>query len=357
MIIVMRAGSAEDQLEAVIARIEELGYRTHVMYGVERTVIGALGDERGKDKLLTLNQLPGVDKVIPILSPYKLAGKQLQSEPTQVRISDECIVGRGRLALIAGPCSVESEEQIVETARAVKAAGANALRGGAFKPRSSTYSFQGLGEEGLRLLAVAREETGLPVVTEIIDHHDIDLIERYADVFQVGARNMQNFTLLKALGESRKPVLLKRGMSALVEELLLAAEYILAAGNPNVILCERGIRTFETATRNTLDLNAVPAIRERSHLPIIVDPSHGTGVWRYVPAMSKAAVACGADGLIIEVHPHPDAAASDGAQSLKPKVFSRLVDELEPIARAVGCKSLGARVFEQTAGAVQDRGA
>ncbi len=346
MIIVMRAGSSDEQLKKVINRIEELGYRTHIMYGVERTVIGALGDERGKDKLLTLNQLPGVDKVIPILSPYKLAGTQLKEGHTQVKISGDCVIGKGQLGLIAGPCSVESEEQIVESAREVKAAGANALRGGAFKPRSSTYSFQGLGEEGLKLLALAREETGLPVVTEIIDHHDIDLIERYADVFQVGARNMQNFTLLKALGGTKKPVLLKRGMSARVDELLLAAEYILAAGNPNVILCERGIRTFETATRNTLDLNAVPAIRERSHLPIIIDPSHGTGVWRYVSTMSKAAIACGADGLIIEVHPHPDSALSDGAQSLKPKVFKQLVDELEPIARAVGCKSLGSRMFE-----------
>ncbi len=357
MIVVMKAGASKEQLEDVIARIEAFGYRAHVMHGVEREVIGCLGDERGKAELQTLQSVKGVEKVMPILSPYKLAGKQLQADPTVVTLlagSGESTmkVGPGSFTVIAGPCSVESEEQIMETARAVKEAGANALRGGAFKPRSSTYSFQGMGEDGLKLLDLAKQETGLPIVTEIVDYHDLDIIAKYADVLQVGARNMQNYALLKALGSTTKPVLLKRGMSATIEELLLSAEYILAAGNPNVILCERGIRTYETATRNTLDLNAIPAVRARTHLPILVDPSHGTGIWSYVGSMSKAGLAAGADGMIVEVHPKPAEALSDGAQSLKPKVFSALMDELEPIALAVG-RTLGTR---QTSWQLERRG-
>jgi 3-deoxy-7-phosphoheptulonate synthase len=340
MIVVMRAGAADEELQNVIKRIEELGYRAHVMHGVERKVIGCLGDERGKAQLQSLELLKGVESVVPILSPYKLAGKQLQREPSVITVADNFVVGGTSFPVIAGPCAVESEEQILASARAVAKAGASALRGGAYKPRSSTYSFQGLGEDGLKLLRLAKQETGLSIVTEIMDRYALDLLVEYADVLQVGARNMQNFSLLSALGQAGKPVLLKRGMSATVEELLLSAEYILAAGNPNVILCERGIRTFETATRNTLDLNAVPAIKARSHLPVMVDPSHGTGVWSYVPAMAKAALACGADGLMIEVHPNPAEALSDGSQSLKPEVFLKLMQELEPIARAVG-RTLG----------------
>lgn len=342
MIVVMKAGAEEEKLQAVLSRIEELGYRAHLMRGVERNVVGCLGDERGKAQLQTLELLPGVEKVVPILSQYKLAGKQLQKEPTIVRISPKFEIGGNNFPVIAGPCSVESEEQIVESAKAVAALGANALRGGAFKPRSSTYSFQGHGEDGLKMLAVARQETGLPIVTEVMDHHMLDLVAEYADVLQVGARNMQNFSLLKALGQVKKPILLKRGMMATVEEFLLSAEYILAAGNPNVILCERGIRTFETATRNTLDLNAVPAIQERSHLPVIVDPSHGTGVWKYVTPLARASIAVGAAGLMVEVHPNPAVAFSDGAQTLKPSKFETMMGELEAIGKVMG-RTVGTR--------------
>lgn len=340
MIVVMEAGATDPELQNVIQRIEALGYRAHVMYGVERKVIGCLGDERGKAQLQALEQMPGVERTVPILSPYKLAGKQLQAEPTVIRVSEGLEIGGKNVAVIAGPCAVESEEQILSVAREVKKAGANALRGGAFKPRSSTYSFQGLGEEGLKLLKLAKQETGLPIVTEIMDHHMLDLVAQYADVLQIGARNMQNFTLLRALGEVPNPVLLKRGMMATLEEFLMSAEYILAAGNPNVILCERGIRTFETATRNTLDLSAIPALRARTHLPVAVDPSHGTGVWNYVAPMSLAAVAAGAEALIIEVHCNPREALSDGPQSLKPDVFCKLMQDLAPVAKAVG-KTVG----------------
>lgn len=340
MIVVMKAGSTENELQEVIKGIEGLGYRPHLMRGVERNVIGCLGDERGKAQLQSLELLSGVEKCVPILSSYKLAGKQLNPEPSKVKLGENCIIGGrlkegGQFAVIAGPCSVESEEQIIKTAKAVKEAGANALRGGAFKPRSSTYSFQGLGEEGLKMLAVAREETGLPIVTEVMDHHMLDVVLKYADMLQVGARNMQNFSLLRALGEVRKPVLLKRGLSATVDELLQSAEYILAGGNSQVVLCERGIRTFETATRNTMDLNAVPALQERSHLPVMIDPSHGTGVWHYVPALSRAALAVGASGIIIEVHPEPAQALSDGAQSLKPAKFSQLMQDLRHLESAM----------------------
>jgi 3-deoxy-7-phosphoheptulonate synthase len=339
----MQAGAPEEQLQKVISEIESLGYTAHLMRGVERNVIGCLGDERGKQQLKSLEAIAGVEKVVPILSPYKLAAKQLRQEPSVIKIADGVTVGGKDLLIIAGPCSVESEEQIVGAAKAVKASGANALRGGAFKPRTSTYAFQGLGEEGLRLLQVAKKETGLPIVTEIIDHHMLDMVASNADVLQVGARNMQNYSLLKELGTIKKPILLKRGLSATVEEWIMAAEYILAAGNPNVILCERGIRTFETVTRNTLDLNAVPAAKERTHLPILVDPSHGTGVAKYVSAMSKAAIACGAAGIIVEMHPNPVEALSDGAQSLDPAGFEELMAELNVISKALGLKA-GTRV-------------
>lgn len=336
MIVVMEAGASDEALARVVKRIEELGYRAHIMNGVERRVIGCLGDERGKSQLQqSLASLAGVESVMPILSPYKIAARQLRQEQTLVEISPGVSVGGDNLLVIAGPCSVESEEQIVSTAKAIKAAGANALRGGAFKPRSSTYAFQGLGEEGLRLLEIARAETGLPIVTELMDVSMLEVVAATADVLQIGARNMQNFTLLKAVGTTRKPVLLKRGMCATIEELLQSAEYILAEGNPNVILCERGIRTYETAYRNSLDLNAVPALLERTHLPVIVDPSHGTGVWRYVTAMARAAVAAGCHGLAIEVHPKPEEAWSDGPQSLKYHTFVHLMSEVQAIARAM----------------------
>ena len=332
----MKAGASEDRLNEVISRINSLGYRAHLMRGVERNVIGCLGDERGKSELQNLEVLPGVERVMPILSPYKLAAKELSPTPSTVQVGKECAFGPDKFSVIAGPCSVEGEDQIIEIARQVKAAGANALRGGAYKPRSSTYSFQGLGLEGLKFLAAAREETGLPVVTELTCISCLDHVVEYADMIQIGARNMQNFALLKEVGRANKPVLLKRGMSATIEELLLSAEYILAEGNSQVILCERGIRTFETATRNTMDLNAIPALRDRTHLPVIVDPSHGTGIWKYVSPLSKAAAAVGADGLILEVHSSPQTALSDGGQSLKPDKFSELMVSLKPVVESVG---------------------
>ncbi len=340
MIVVMKAGAGAEQISAVTKRIEELGYKPHPMIGVERTVIGCLGDERGKAQLQTLELMSGVERVMPILSQYKLAGKELQQEPTVIKVSDRFTIGGNNIPVIAGPCSVESEEQIVTTAKLVAAAGASALRGGAYKPRSSTYAFQGLGLDGLKMLKTAREETGLPVVSEIMDPHHLDVMLEYVDVLQVGARNMQNFSLLRELGKVRKPILLKRGMAATVEELILSAEYILAGGNRDVMLCERGIRTFETATRNTLDLNAVPAIQARTHLPVVVDPSHGTGVWKYVPPMSLAAIAAGASGIIVEVHTDPANALSDGAQSLKPKVFVKLMEDLRKLGTVFG-KTVG----------------
>lgn len=332
MIVVMKAGTGEAELSEVVSVIESLGYKAHVMRGVERNVIGCLGDERGKAALQNIQNLDGVDSVMPILTPYKLAAKPFQTTGESiVEISNDVKVGAGNFLIVAGPCSVESEEQILTSARIAKRAGANALRGGAFKPRSSAYSFQGLGEEGLKLLKLAKEETGLPIVTEIMDFQMLDLLMEYADVLQVGARNMQNYTLLKALGKVDKPILLKRGLMATVEELLMSAEYILSGGNQRVILCERGIRTFETATRNTLDLNAIPALKARTHLPIVVDPSHGTGVASYVTPLSRAALAVGADGLMIEIHPNPKEALSDGPQSLTEEQFSKLMKEINAL--------------------------
>ena len=335
MIIVMKAGAPKEELQSVLRTIEELGYTPHVIHGTQRNVIGAVGDERGKARLRSLEALPGVESVVPILQPFKLASREVKPTKTVVRFRD-VEIGGDRLPVIAGPCSVESEDQILETAKVVKEAGASILRGGAFKPRTSPYAFQGLGEEGLRLLAAAREETGLAIVTEVMKPEDVDLVAGTADMLQVGARNMQNFALLKRVGEVKKPVLLKRGISSTIQEFLMAAEYILSEGNYDVVLCERGIRTFETATRFTMDLNAIPVIQKLSHLPIIVDPSHGTGHWEYVTALAKAGIACGADGLMIEVHMRPEIAFSDGVQSLKPEGFRQLMREIAPFAQAAG---------------------
>lgn len=319
----MQPGSSREQIDHVIETIRKIGYKDHPIYGVERTVIAAVGDERGKYRLQALESLPGVEKVVPILQQFKLTNRDVHKADQCVDVSGVKI-GGGRFAVIAGPCSVESEEQIVETARAVKAAGASLLRGGAFKPRTSPYSFQGLEEEGLRLLDLARKETGLPFATEVVNIQDLDLVAKYADMLQIGARNMQNFALLKAVGALRKPVLLKRGMMSTIEELMMSAEYIASQGNSAIILCERGIRTFETATRNTFDVSAIPVLRQLSYLPVIADPSHAAGRWDLIAPLSKAAVSAGADGLIIEVHPKPEEAFSDGKQSLRPPHFAEI---------------------------------
>jgi len=334
MIVVMRKGATEEEVQRVADRLREFGFAVHLSRGVERTVIGAIGDKK-PERVQQIEAIEGVEKIVHILQPYKLAGREFHPEPSTVQVGSVTVGGPG-LTVIAGPCAVESEEQILTVAEQVKEAGAHMLRGGAFKPRTSPYSFQGLAEEGLKLLALARERTGLPIVTEVMNPQDVELVASYADVLQIGARNMQNFPLLREVGRTDKPVLLKRGLSATIEEWLMAAEYVISAGNPNVILCERGIRTFETATRNTLDLNAVPVVKHLSHLPIIVDPSHGTGKWQYVIPMARAAVAAGADGLIVEVHPRPEEAVSDGPQSLKPDTFRELMREVSAIAAALG---------------------
>jgi 3-deoxy-7-phosphoheptulonate synthase len=334
MIIVLRPEASRDHADALMARIAGLGLKPLFMPGTERVVLGALGDERVLEQL-HLDADPMVERVQPVLAPYKLVSRELHPHDSVVSIG-AVPFGGPRFVVIAGPCAVESPEQMLATANAVREAGAAVLRGGAFKPRTSPYAFQGLGRQGLVILEEAAAAVGLPTVTEVVDAGDVELVERHADACQAGARNMQNYRLLKALGRSRKPVILKRGMAARVDDLLLAAEYILAEGNPNVILCERGIQTFETATRNTLDLNAIPVIKERSHLPVIVDPSHGTGRRELVPAMAKAALAAGADGLLVEVHVNPAAALSDGRQSLDPAAFARLMRDLEPLAAAVG---------------------
>ncbi len=331
----MEADASPDQVEAVENKIRALGYKVHEIVGVERKVIGAVGDERGKDQLQALESMSGVENVIPILKAYKLASREVKPTPSIIEVGGVPIGGK-TIVVMAGPCSVENREQICQTAKLVKKAGANFLRGGAFKPRSSPYSFQGLEEEGLKLLDAARKESGLPIVTEVMNPREVDLVAKYADIMQVGARNVQNFSLLKELGNLKKPILLKRGMMTTVKEFLMSAEYILAEGNPDVILCERGIRTFETATRNTLDLSCVPVIKRESHLPIIIDPSHGTGHWDLVEAMSRAAIACGADGLMIEVHPDPANAFSDGPQSLTPKNFANLIQNLRPFIELMG---------------------
>jgi 3-deoxy-7-phosphoheptulonate synthase len=334
MMIIMQTDATQDQIAAVVMRVEEYGLRAHLSSGEERTVIGAVGDRRPvmMDQFL---HLPGVDRVVPISRPYKLASREFRPEDSVFPL-DGVQVGDDGIVIIAGPCSVENRTQLLETAHAVREAGAHALRGGAFKPRTSPYSFQGLGEDGLELLAEARQVTGLPIVTEVMTPEQISLVARYADVLQVGARNMQNYALLHAVGESQQSVLLKRGMMASIEELLMAAEYILSHGNRRVMLCERGIRTFEDATRNTTDINAVPVLKALTHLPVVLDPSHSTGHWQYVNAIARAGIAAGADGLIVEVHPHPELALSDGGQSLKPERFVELVTQVKNIAQAVG---------------------
>jgi 3-deoxy-7-phosphoheptulonate synthase len=337
MIVVMRAHAPPAEIEGVEQEIRRLGYMPHPIHGVERTVIGAVGDERDKPRVQqALETMAGVESVIPIMKPYKLAGRELRPEPTPITVGGSAVFGGVRIPVIAGPCSVEGLDQICDTAEAVRAAGATVLRGGAYKPRTSPYSFQGLAEEGLKMLAEARRRTGLPVDTEAMNEAALPLIAQYADLIQIGTRNMQNFDLLKAVGQLRVPVLLKRGLASTIKEWLMSAEYIMSQGNMQVILCERGIRTFETATRNTLDLSAVPVLKQETHLPVVVDPSHGTGEWKYVEAMALAAVAAGADGLMIEVHPNPHEAWSDGMQSLTPARFGRLMDRLRPVAAAIG---------------------
>ena len=334
MIIVLKPIATKEDADEIISQIAKLGLKPLYMPGTERTVLGAIGDERVLASL-HLESHPLVERITPILTPYKMVSRDVHPQDSVVNVGG-VEVGGEKFVVIGGPCAVENREQMLSTAKAVLDAGAHGLRGGAFKPRSSPYSFQGLGEEGLRILKEASAKTGLPVITEVVEAGDVAVVEKYADAFQVGARNMQNFRLLTRLGQCPKPVILKRGMAATVEDLLLAAEYIMAEGNPNVILCERGIRTFETATRNTLDLNAIPYIKQKSHLPVIVDPSHGTGVRDFVSPMAKAAVACGADGLLIEVHINPREALSDGQQSLFPEQFTQLMRELEPFVKAAG---------------------
>ena len=327
MIIIMKKNATDAQVDRIVEWIESVGYSAHLSRGVERTIVGAVGDDRGKAQLKSAEFLPGVDKVMPILKPYKLASREVREGDTVIRVGDLAIGGPDFIVM-AGPCSVESEEQLMASAYVAKKAGAHILRGGAFKPRTSPYSFQGMAEDGLKLLKKVRERTGLPVVTEVMNTTDVDLVESYADILQIGARNVQNFALLKEVGRAKKPVLLKRGLMTTIEELLMSAEYILSAGNEQVILCERGIRTFETATRNTLDISAVPVLKELTHLPVIIDPSHAAGYSRYVIPLTRAAVAVGADGLIVEVHPEPEKAFSDGAQSLRPEQFYQMMEEV-----------------------------
>ena len=336
MIVVMKANATEAEIRNVVAMVEQLDYKAHIIRGIERIVVACVGEERGEQHQLgPLEAVAGVDRVMPVLRSFKLAAREVRPEGSRVNVGGVEIGGR-RITVIAGPCAVESQAQVEAAAEAVKHAGAALLRGGAFKPRTSPYSFQGMEDAGLRLLEDAGRRVGLPVVTEIMDPHDIDLVAEHADVLQVGARNAQNFSLLRRLGRIKKPVLLKRGMSTRLEEFLMAAEYVLSAGNPDVVLCERGIRTFETATRNTLDLNAVPLLKQWTHLPVLVDPSHGTGLWSLVAPMALASIAAGADGLLIEVHPSPETALSDGPQQLRPDRFAELMASLRGVAEAVG---------------------
>jgi 3-deoxy-7-phosphoheptulonate synthase len=336
-IIVLTPGATEKELRHIIKKLEGRGLQVHISKGTERTIIGVIGDTSKitEEEENAIRVMSGVEEVMRILKPYKLASRDFKAENTIINVKGTIIGGR-KIQVIAGPCAVENRTILMSIAEKVKEAGASFIRGGAFKPRTSPYSFQGLGEEGLKYLAAVREKTGLPVVTELMDPRDMKVVARYADIIQIGARNMQNFRLLLEVGTSRKPVLLKRGLSATIKEWLMAAEYVMSRGNHNVILCERGIRTFETATRNTLDLSAVPVLKKLTHLPVVVDPSHGVGKWDLVAPMAKAAVAAGADGLIIEVHTNPEEALSDGEQSLRPNDFKKLMKELKPIAAAVG---------------------
>ena len=329
MVISMKLGATREQVEHVCKRIEEFGYKVHSIRGEERVVIAALGTGDVTHCVESLQAAPGVESAVRISAPYKLVSKQYQAEKSQIRV-DSATIGGDDFVVIAGPCSVESEKQILTTAHAVAKAGAKMLRGGAFKPRTSPYDFQGLELEGLKLLRRAREETGLSIITEIMSDKDVDLVAEYADMLQVGARNMQNFALLKTLGKAGRPVMLKRGLSATIKELLMSAEYVTAHGNPNVILCERGIRTFETATRNTFDIGAVPVLNELTHLPVILDPAHATGKSALIPPLARASVAVGADGMMVEVHPCPEEAFSDGPQSLTIEQFNKMMEDLHP---------------------------
>lgn len=334
MIVILKPDATEQQISHLVEKAEKLGLKAHISRGVERTIIGFIGPE---DVLRTtpLEVFPGVERVMPVLAPYKLVSREFKKDDSIITISKDVKVGGKKLVVMAGPCSIESYESLLSVAKKIKKAGANVLRGGAFKPRTSPYDFQGLGEEGLKYLQAVGKEVGIATVTEVMDPRHVELIGKYVDVFQIGARNMQNFSLLKEVGLTQKPVLLKRGLSATIKDLLMSAEYILSQGNFNVMLCERGIRTFETATRNTLDINAVPVVKQLSHLPIIVDPSHGTGRWGLVPSIARAAVAAGCDGLMIEVHENPEEAFSDGSQSLIPDNFVALMKSLKLVAAAV----------------------
>ncbi|MFQ5409737.1 MAG: 3-deoxy-7-phosphoheptulonate synthase [Anaerolineales bacterium] len=334
MIIVMQAGAPRAQIDAVVLRIEQEGFTAHLSEGAERTIIGVIGDDRPIERQ-TYEVMDGVEKTVPILKPFKLASRDFHAADSMVDV-DGLQIGGDEVVIIAGPCSVESRTQLLETAHAVKEAGAQALRGGAFKPRTSPYSFQGMGRDGLEILSEARAQTGLAVVTEVLTPEHLPMVTEHADVLQIGARNMQNYELLKAIGRAGHPVLLKRGLMSTIEELLMSAEYILSYGNSHVTLCERGIRTFEKYTRNTTDINAVPVLKKLTHLPVILDPSHGVGKWEFVTAVARAGIAAGADGLIVEVHPHPEQALSDGGQSLKPEKFAELVRQVRAIAAAIG---------------------
>ncbi len=334
MIIVMKHNATDEEIAAMVEHVESLGFKAHLSQGEERTVIGVIGDERPLEPE-HFELLPGVERAVRILHPFRLASRDFHPEDSLVRINGVSVGGQ-QVIIMAGPCSVESREQLMETAAAVKEAGAHVLRGGAFKPRTSPYAFQGLGLKGLELLREAREAFHLPIITEVMSPQEVTLVAQYSDILQVGARNMQNFALLHAVGEMQKPVMLKRGMMSTIEELLMAAEYILSDGNSRVILCERGIRTFEPSMRNTFDINAIPMLKSLTHLPVIADPSHGTGKWELVAPVGRAAVAAGADGLMIEVHPDPSKALSDGAQSLKPENFSRMVSDVRRVAEAIG---------------------
>ncbi len=335
MIIIMKDNASALEIEKVEERLASFGFKTHPIYGEHKTVIGAIGDKR----LLSMNEvllMSGVENVVPIMKPYKLASKELQKEQSVIEVGHGVTVGGNKLAVFAGPCAIESQEQFSTVSESVKRAGANILRGGAFKPRSSPYSFQGLEKDGLEIMYNSGKTLNMPICTEVVDTRDVELVASYSDIIQIGARNMQNFKLLREVGKCSKPILLKRGLACTMEEWFMAAEYIMYDGNENVILCERGIRTYETATRNTFDVSAIPVAKELSHLPIIGDPSHATGIYKYVPAVAKAAIAAGADGLMIEVHNCPEKAASDGPQSLTPEKFAKLMLELKPIAAAVG---------------------
>ncbi len=335
MLIIMRADASHDQIATIVNRVEQQGLKAHLSQGEERTVIGVVGDGRPYEYHEQFMHLPGVERIVPISPPYKLASRDFIPENSHFML-DGVEVGGPGVVIIAGPCSVESRQQILEIAQAVREAGAHALRGGAYKPRTSPYSFQGLGEAALQYLAEARQQTGLPIVTEVMSTEQVQPVSEYADVLQIGARNMHNYILLHAAGASQHPILLKRGMSATIEELLMAAEYILSHSNRRVMLCERGIRTYEASTRNTTDINAIPVLKALTHLPVILDPSHSTGNWQYVEAIARAAVAAGADGLIVEVHTNPDEALSDGGQSLRPERFAAMVSQVKAIAEAIG---------------------